>query len=232
MRPESDGGRAEVEEEAGGHCEPSGREAVRDVREGRWTTQVLRQVPCDMVLFEGVSECVKLWVSRGVASLILRPEEDWKNHKPTCQPFCAGSTITLIPCYSDEITSLASWSDMARERLGQPFDKRPARNSRSVHIPRISPGQTKQMIIKVQVPMDVEAGLPSDKHVGNLLVYDKKRSLVCRIRKCDNVEGYMRLSETVLTQGVMGAKAYLSAEMTSPDALVVKVSEVLAEQAF
>ncbi|EIW57990.1 ankyrin, partial [Trametes versicolor FP-101664 SS1] len=159
-------------------------------------------------------------------------KEDWKNHKPTCQPFCAGSTITLIPCYSDEITSLASWSDMARERLGQPFDKRPARNSRSVHIPRISPGQTKQMIIKVQVPMDVEAGLPSDKHVGNLLVYDKKRSLVCRIRKCDNVEGYMRLSETVLTQGVMGAKAYFSAEMTSPDALVVKVFEVLAEQAF
>lgn len=159
-------------------------------------------------------------------------EGDWKKHKPTCLPSGAESTVTLIPYYSDEITSLASWSDMARERLGQPFEKRPARNSRSVHIPRIPSGQTKQMIIKVQVPMDVEACLPSDKHVGNLLVYDKKRSLVCRIRKCDNVEGYMRLSEAVLSQGVMGAKAYFLAEMTSSDALVVKVSEVLAEQAF
>ncbi|OJT15072.1 hypothetical protein TRAPUB_8329 [Trametes pubescens] len=159
-------------------------------------------------------------------------KEDWKNHRLACLPFGTESTVTLIPCYSDELIFLVSWSDMARERLGQPFEERPARNSRSVHIPRISPGQTKQMIIKVQVPMDVEAGLPSDKRVGNLLVYDKKRSLVCRIRKCDNMEGYMRLSEVVHTQGVMGAKAYFSAEMKSPDVLVVKVSEFLAEQAF
>ncbi len=205
---------------------------MRDVREGRRAAQVLLQVPCDVVLLSGMPKYVTLCVARVVASLILHVEEDWKNHKLACLPFGTESTVTLIPYYSDELVSLVSWSDMARERLGQPFEERPARNSRSVHIPRISPGQTKQMIIKVQVPMDVEAGLPSDKHVGNLLVYDKKRSLVCRIRKCDNPEGYMRLSEAVRTQGVMGAKAYFSAEMKSPDVLVVKVSEVLAEQAF
>ncbi|EIW57994.1 ankyrin [Trametes versicolor FP-101664 SS1] len=132
---------------------------------------------------------------------------DWKKHKHICVPFSTESTVT-------------------------PFEQRPARNSRSVQVPHIPHGQTKKMIIKVQVPMDAHTLEPSNQNIGNLLVYDKKRSLVCRIRKCDNPEAYMRLSDVVRTQGVMGAKAYFSAEMTSPDVLVVKVSEVLAEQAF
>lgn len=147
-------------------------------------------------------------------------------------PFSAESTVTLTPYYDENLGPLFSLSDTTRMLLGQPFEKRPARNSRPVQVPHIPPGQTKQMIIKVQVPMDVLTHNPSHPNVGNLLVYDKKRSLVCRIRKCDNPEGYVRLSDIVRTQGVMGAKAYFSAEMTSPDVLVVKVSEVLAEQAF
>ncbi len=147
-------------------------------------------------------------------------------------PFSAESTVTVTPYYDDTVGPLFSLSDTARTLLGQPFEKRPARNSRPVQVPHIVPGQTKQMIIKVQVPMGALTLDPSHPNVGNLLVYDKKRSLVCRIRKCDNPEGYMRLSDIVHTQGVMSAKAYFSAEMKSPDALVIKVSEVLAEQAF
>lgn len=166
--------------------------------------------------------------ARLVTMLTPLSEEDWKTHKHTCVPFSPENTVVVTPYYQD-LGPLVSVPDLAREILCQPFEKRPERNSRSAQVPRIPRGQTKQMIVKVQVPADSRS---TDPHAGDLLVYDKKRTFVCRVRKRDCSDAYMRLSEIVRTKGAKGLKAYFSAEMKSPDALTVKVSEVLAEQAF
>ncbi|KAH9847810.1 ankyrin [Lenzites betulinus] len=159
-------------------------------------------------------------------------KKHWPTHKRSCAPPGSDSTVTFKPFYSDELSGLIPLADAARMTFGHPVLKQPTRNTRAVQVPRIAPGETKKMIIKVQVPMDIVADAPSDMHVHDLLVYDKKRSFVCRVRKQDGVDAYMRLSNAVRTKGIMGAKAYFSAEMSSPDAVIVKVSEVLAEQAF
>ena len=88
------------------------------------------------------------------------------------------------------------------------------------------------MIIKIQVPYDVSTMGPRRDEQGDLMVFDKKRELVCRIRRQDDEAGYLRLSRTIVAKGVGRLKAYFVAEMTSVDQLVVKISEVLAEQAF
>ncbi|KAI0373629.1 ankyrin [Pilatotrama ljubarskyi] len=159
-------------------------------------------------------------------------KSDWKSHKRTCKASDANSTITFKPYYSSEFVALISPADFARQMLGNPVQSPPSRNTRAVHVPNIPPGETKRMIIKVQVPFDMNTGAPATESTGDLMVYDKKRSVVCRIRKEDNPEGYTRLVRTVHTKGVAGAKAYFSAEMDSPEKLVVKVSEVLPEQAL
>lgn len=65
-----------------------------------------------------------------------------------------------------------------------------------------------------------------------MIVFDKKRSLVCRLRRQDDAEAYLRISRTIRAKGVLGAKAYFSAVLTHKDELVIKVDEVLAEMAF
>ncbi|RPD56649.1 hypothetical protein L226DRAFT_513014 [Lentinus tigrinus ALCF2SS1-7] len=157
--------------------------------------------------------------------------EHWPIHKLHCVPFSPESTVTVKPFYED-IGPVTSMSTLAREAYGIPVEKEPKRNSRSVHIPRIAPGETKLFVLKVQVPFDVNTGAPAQEEVGDLMVFDKKRSLVCRLRREDDEEAYLRVSRTVRTYGVFGAKAYFAAEMTSTDALVIKISEVLAEQDF
>ncbi|KAI0667951.1 hypothetical protein C8Q78DRAFT_1081820 [Trametes maxima] len=160
-------------------------------------------------------------------------KKHWPIHKKGCVPFSTESTVTLKPVYDDGITSLSSSSEIARYfLLGQPMAQQTPRSSRGVAIPRIPKGQTKTMIIKVQVPFDYKTGAGEEGATDDLLVYDKKRSFVCRVRMVDNPDGYQRISEVVRTKGVMGAKAYFPAEMKSPDEFVVKISEVLAEQAF
>jgi hypothetical protein len=98
---------------------------------------------------------------------------------------------------------------------------------RASHVPK-STSKPKGLLIKVQLPMTGTNG-PSD---ADLRVYTEKRDLVCDIRRIDGPAGYDRISEMVRTKGVMGLKAYFAAEMRSKDELVVKVSEVLAEQPF
>jgi len=85
------------------------------------------------------------------------------------------------------------------------------------------------LIIKVQIPYTGPGG-PVSK--GHLLVYTKKRDLVCQIREVDDITGYDYISQLVRSQGVGGAKVYFAAELQSKDELVVKVSEVLATQSF
>jgi len=87
----------------------------------------------------------------------------------------------------------------------------------SIHSP-------KTIVIKVQVPLSpVSPGM---------LVYTKKRDFVCNIRQQDNREGYDRLVDVVRMKGVGGLKAYFVADLKSKDELVVKISDVLAEQPF
>lgn len=89
----------------------------------------------------------------------------------------------------------------------------------------------KNLVIKVQVPFN-----PMERQAipgaGNLMVYTKKRDFVCAIRREDNVAGYEQLREVVRTKGAGGANAYFAAELRSKHELVVKISEVLAEQPF
>ena len=146
-------------------------------------------------------------------------------------PFSEESTVTLTPFYED-IGPVMSLADVARTAFGFPVEKQPARNARSVQIPYIRPGETKKVIVKVQVPFDFESGAPTKEEIGDLMVYDKKRSFVCRIRRMDGEDGYLKLSRTVRAHGVAGAKAYFSAELLSKDKLVVKYKEVLGERPF
>ncbi|KAH9850149.1 ankyrin [Lenzites betulinus] len=156
---------------------------------------------------------------------------DWQQHKLTCIGFNRDTTVTLRPFYQD-IGPIIPTADMHRMMYGYPVAKQSKRSMRSMHVPHIRPGETKKLIIKVQVPFDMDTGAPQAAELGDLMIFDRKRSLVCRIRREDDEEGYLRISRVVRQKGVCGAKAYFPAEMTRPDKLVVKVSEVLAEQNF
>ncbi|KAI0823957.1 ankyrin [Trametes gibbosa] len=156
---------------------------------------------------------------------------DWRQHKLSCVGFDGETTVTLRPFYQD-IGPIIPTADFQRMMYGYPVGKQSERNTRSMHVPHIRPGETKKMIIKVQVPFDMERGTAHEAEAGDLMIFDRKRSLVCRIRREDNQEGYLRISRVVRQKGVGGAKAYFSAEMTRSDRLIVKVSEVLAEQTF
>ncbi|KAJ8488353.1 hypothetical protein ONZ51_g3596 [Trametes cubensis] len=165
------------------------------------------------------AKCHKIWYCSKECQ-----RSDWPVHKKTCVSHDTASTVTLKPVYDDGVTNLVPLADLSRSVLGHPVQKPPARNARGSHVPRIPPGQTKSMIIKVQVPL-----MPG---FDEFMVYDKKRDFVCRIKKQDNPEAYRRVEQVVRSQGVGGAKAYFSAEMKKPDELIVKVSEVLPEQTF
>lgn len=112
-----------------------------------------------------------------------------------------------------------------RSAMGIPTDPIPERNSRGPRAPK-SPN-SKQMVIKVQVPYMVPTGIVS---TGDLFVYNKKRDFVCHIKRADKPAEYDRLSQVVRSEGLGGAKAYFSAELVNKDELVVKVSELLATQ--
>jgi hypothetical protein len=65
-----------------------------------------------------------------------------------------------------------------------------------------------------------------------MLVYTKKRDFMCQVRRIDNPKAFDSLESVVRSKGVSGLKAYFSATLNSEDELVVKISEVLAEQPF
>lgn len=99
--------------------------------------------------------------------------------------------------------------------------------TRAAHTPKNLDRESKTLVLKVQVPY---TGNPAIASTGNLLLYTKKRDFACSIRRADAPTDYDRISQIVKTKGVGGAKAYFAAELESKDKLVVKVSEVLAEQ--
>lgn len=65
-----------------------------------------------------------------------------------------------------------------------------------------------------------------------MLVYSKSRNFECRIRREDALAAYDRVANIIRTKGFQGAKAYFVAQLKSENELVVKVSEVLADQPF
>ncbi|KAI0648662.1 ankyrin repeat-containing domain protein [Trametes meyenii] len=177
------------------------------------------------VMLKWCSRCHTIWYCSKECQ-----RHDWQTHKLECIPYNASTTVTLKPVYGG-FSSLPT-ADITRLLLGHPVGKQNARNTSAKRKPHIRPGETKNMVIKVQVPFDLARGLASATSSAPLTVYDRKRTFECQIRKEDNPEGYLRLAQAVHAHGVMGAKAYFSAEMQSPDELVVKVSEVLPEKAF
>ncbi|PBK89281.1 hypothetical protein ARMGADRAFT_1015455 [Armillaria gallica] len=157
----------------------------------------------------------------------------WRTHKPLCQPFSVRNTITLIPYYDPQEGILLPLAELSRGLLSIPTPDTPQSHHHlgHAHTPKnLSADSPKSIVIKVQVPFD----LSSYKRMldGDILVYTKKRDFVCKIRRVDGPEEYDRISQVVMTKGVGGAKAYFAAELRGKTVLIVKVSEVLAEQPF
>lgn len=94
----------------------------------------------------------------------------------------------------------------------------------------------KQAVIKVQLPFAGHDASPKQQadaeRTGNCLVYTKKRDFVCQFRSVDNRDAWNSLIKAIKTKGVGGLKAYFAADIRGEYEIVVKISEVLAEQSF
>jgi hypothetical protein len=105
---------------------------------------------------------------------------------------------------------------------GLPTRDVPLSHMRGGHVPRDLTSTGKQIVVKVQVPTR-----PSD---GELLVYTRKRDLMCQVRRIDGQQAYDEVVRIVQKQGVAGLKGYFVADLKSRDELVIKTSEILAAQ--
>jgi len=143
----------------------------------------------------------------------------WQTHKPSCIPFNASTTVTLKPFYNEENATALPIADIMRERISII----PAKHYQSANQPASYP---KSIVIKIQVPVLFSMASPA------LFIYTKKRHFVCHVQRASNPAAYDRVCQVVRAKGVCGAKGYFSAELRSPDELIVKVSDILAEQPF
>ncbi|KAF7293239.1 hypothetical protein HMN09_01202100 [Mycena chlorophos] len=175
---------------------------------------------------------------------------DWPKHKSHCTPFSATNSVTLIPHYKTYSWSLpaaeftrtalgyptraSAWSESRRRTSAMPpqFDcDDDDVDSESSGSSTSSSLRPKNIVVKIQIPfVPGESQQQSALEVGDLLVYNHKRDFACAIRRVDAPGAYDRLVDVVRKRGVGGAKAYLSAVLEKKDRLVVKISEVLAEQ--
>ncbi|KAG7439536.1 uncharacterized protein BT62DRAFT_700288 [Guyanagaster necrorhizus] len=178
--------------------------------------------------------CSKCQTTRYCSTACQRSH--WPTHKPLCQPFSTQNTVTLIPYYPESQNGFCQpMAKFNRDIWSIPAPETPQSHHRFAHTPKNLPAKSlKSIIIKVQVPFDAFSSKPlaNVKLDGDLLVYTKKRDFVCTIRRGDAPEEYDHISQVVRIKGVGGAKAYFAAELRSKTALIVKVSEVLAEQPF
>ncbi|KAJ7074572.1 hypothetical protein C8F01DRAFT_971053 [Mycena amicta] len=192
---------------------------------------------------EPLKTCAKCRIARYCSHRCQK--SDWPMHKLLCTPFSAANTVTLTPHYKTYGWSLptaeftrtalgyptlaAVWSDARRRTSATPpqFDDSDSLDSVST---TSSSRRPKNIVIKVQVPFVPGAQSPQSSLNGDLLVYNHKRDFACAIRRVDAPGAYDRLVDVVRKKGVGGAKAYLSAVLERKDHLVVKISEVLAEQ--
>jgi hypothetical protein len=107
----------------------------------------------------------------------------------------------------------------------------PDSHYRSAHVPKGLSSESKKLVIKVQVPYNMLTNKPQAGS-ETLFIYSKERDFVCRVNREDGPAAYDRITRVIQSKGVGGAKAYFAAELKSKDELVVKISEVLAEQPF
>ena len=63
-----------------------------------------------------------------------------------------------------------------------------------------------------------------------MYIYNKKRDVICNVVRADSPTAYDEVMKAIRTKSATGLKGYFSAVLQSQDELVVKVSEVLAEQ--
>lgn len=156
------------------------------------------------------------------------PGAHWKVHKPACKAFGPETTVTLKPTYGGPLVSeTVSRADFTRQALGLATPTtRPLR-------PGLTKNETenKSMVIKIQVPVGL-SNTPINTAIGGLFIYNKKRDFVCTVARGSDPTAYDTIVQIVRSRGVGGAKAYFAAELKNPDELVVKTSEVLAEQPF
>ncbi|KAG9310831.1 ankyrin repeat-containing domain protein [Chiua virens] len=174
----------------------------------------------------GLKQCARCHVVRYCSTECQRAH--WKTHKPSCNPFCAKTTVTLKPTYDGPLVSETfSRADLTRQMFGLASPTCPVR-----------PGLTKNevenksMVIKVQVPVDLLTNSALTSGHGSLFIYNKKRNFVCTVERAANPDAYDAIMQIVRSRGVGGVKAYFAAELKNPNELVVKISEVLAEQPF
>ncbi len=150
----------------------------------------------------------------------------WQTHKRSCQPFTPDNTVTLRTFYDSKI-QIFSTSELVRSTLGLRTDQTPpgtlpgGQSRLNAH----PPSQPKSLIIKIQGPRVEGSSQP-------LLIYNKKKDLVCMVLEEGNEVGYRKVCEVIRSRGVGGLKAYFVADLKTKDELVVKISEVLAEQPF
>ncbi|KAG6877910.1 hypothetical protein C0993_002396 [Termitomyces sp. T159_Od127] len=173
-----------------------------------------------------LKNCAKCHVARYCSVECQRKE--WSTHREMCQPFSAGNTVTVKPFYVQGENTMPT--EVLRNRFFGVNDTTPQTHYRSGHVPKHL-NEAKNMVVKVQLPYNLMRSKP-EIGAGPLFVYTKKRDFVCRIRREDGAASYNRISNVVAEKGVGGGKAYFAAELKTKDELVIKVSEVLAEQPF
>ncbi|THU90565.1 ankyrin [Dendrothele bispora CBS 962.96] len=172
--------------------------------------------------------CARCHVARYCSVECQRKQ--WSTHKPRCQPFSTPNTVVLKPSYESR-AYMTPLSSLSRQLMGYDEAPTPERNFRGAQVPKLA--SMKNLIIKVQVPwMETPSGGQPAPGNGPLAVYTKKRDFVCCIKRNEQANAYDQISKVVKTKGHRGSKAYFAAELRSKDELVVKISEVLAEQPF
>ncbi|KAJ7153701.1 hypothetical protein C8R46DRAFT_912265 [Mycena filopes] len=152
----------------------------------------------------------------------------WIEHKKSCSSFTTENAVVLTPFY-DTPAFAVSAADYSRQAMGFYADP-PVFYTVQSRLARVSKKIARgplSMKIKVQIP-DWEAAPASEP--GDLLVYTKKRRLVCTVRHEDDPSEYDRIAHVIRTKGTQAAKAYFMAELQHASCLVVRISHLLAEQ--
>ncbi|KAG6877909.1 hypothetical protein C0993_002395 [Termitomyces sp. T159_Od127] len=173
-----------------------------------------------------LKNCAKCRVARYCS--VECQKKDWRFHKKSCQPFSADNTVVVKPYYAQEGSMMPV--EVHRNRFFGVEDTTPTAHFRNAHIPK-NLTTAKNMVIKVQLPYDHKAKI-AIPGANPLFVYNKNRDFVCQILWEDGPAAYDCIRNAVATKGVGGAKAYFAAELKTKDELIIKVSEVLAEQPF
>jgi len=156
-------------------------------------------------------------------------QSHWKTHKPSCNPFSGKNTVTLKLTYmpkSNYLEAVTVSSADVTQRLfgGGPDDGSKLKES---IVKSTREASNKGMVIKIQAPVDTDTGA--------MLIYNKKRDFQCFLHRESCPAAYDEVLKVIRAHGPgrpRGLKAYFASYLKSKSELVVKTSEVLAEQPF